>query len=296
MRKFTKVLSVILCLALLSDFAVFPVFAEELPQDEYSVEEDAVLTGAEAEDVAEAVDKTEDVQLPEEDCFEEFTEANADDAELPEEAQTDETDPEEMPEMQEDDAFDPELLGDGENLTYRPYPDASYELKYHILEDKTISIDGYVGNAEGRLILPNTIKRRKVTMIGNRAFASCSGFTGDLIIPNNVTEISDNAFLNCSGFKGKLTIGKNVETIWERAFYNCSSFRGDLIIPDSVTEIRGEAFYNCSGFDGTLTIGKNVELISGHAFMNCNGFRGDLIIPDSVKEIRDDAFNNCSGF
>ena len=53
-------------------------------------------------------------------------------------------------------------------------------------------------------------------------FEGCSGFTGDLAIPESVTTIGMDAFSDCSGFTGNLTIPKGVTSIGSRAFRNCT--------------------------------------------------------------------------
>lgn len=84
--------------------------------------------------------------------------------------------------------------------------------------------------------------------IGGGAFIGCTGFTGNLIIPDGVTTIEERAFYSCSGLNG-LTIGKNVTTINERAFYGCSNITGNVVFPASLTSTRIESFYGCNKVD-----------------------------------------------
>ncbi len=105
-----------------------------------------------------------------------------------------------------------------------------------------------------------------VIEIGNSAFRSCTGLTGELIIPNSVTQIGSYAFYKSSGLTS-VTIGNSVETIGDEAFSGCTgltevtipnsvtylgSFSGctkltSITIPESVTEIGSSAFYGCTG-------------------------------------------------
>ena len=143
----------------------------------------------------------------------------------------------------------------------------------------------------GDLTIPNS-----VTTIGNSAFNGCDGFTGSLTIGNSVTTIGSSAFYLCEGFKGSLTIPNNVTTIKDHAFAYCSGFTGSLTIPNSVTTIGEYAFCDCEGFNGYLTIGNSVTSIGEYAFCDCEGFNGSLTIPNSVTSIADYAFAGCSGF
>lgn len=155
-----------------------------------------------------------------------------------------------------------------------------------------------------RLILGDGLGREpgKETRIGVGAFRNCSGFKGDLTIPDGVTSINDFAFDGCTGFDGILTLGEGLTKIARGAFRNCSNLKGpkegafDL---KNVTEIQGEsqggAFQNCSSLTGTLDLSK-VTKLGPFAFRNCSGFTGDLVIPNSVTSIGLAAFAGCSGF
>ncbi len=200
---------------------------------------------------------------------------------------------------------------------FKPYADASYELKYHI-SNEGISIIGCTGQRCGKLTIPEKIEGKPVTAIGsnvfqnagfrgsfripsgvttigNSAFEGCSGLTGSLTIPSGVTTIGANAFEGCSGLTGSLTIPSGVTIIDQCAFKDCSGFTGKLTLGNSVTEIRNSAFDGCSGFSGDLTIPESVTTIGERAFAGCSGFSGDLTIPEKVGKIGNQAFRGCSG-
>ena len=120
----------------------------------------------------------------------------------------------------------------------------------------------------GDLILPNSI-----TTIGGNAFNGCTGFTGDLTIPNSITTIEASVFLGCSGFKGNLTLPNSITTIKYNAFRGCTGFTGKLILPNSITTIGDMAFYGCSGFTGNLTLPKSLEVVSYNSFYKCNNIQ-----------------------
>ena len=107
-----------------------------------------------------------------------------------------------------------------------------------------------------------------VTSIGNNAFDACSGFSGELLIPDAVTSIGEYAFYGCSGFTGELVIPDAMTWIGQYAFYNCNGFTGELVIPDAVTAIGQYAFFGCSGLT-SLTIGEGINTIGSVAFGNC---------------------------
>ena len=62
-----------------------------------------------------------------------------------------------------------------------------------------------------------------------------------------MTKIEGNVFYGCSGFTGDLEIPDSVTSIEPRAFYGCSGFTGDLIIPESVTNVGAITFSGLYG-------------------------------------------------
>lgn len=177
---------------------------------------------------------------------------------------------------------------------------------------------GYI-KPTGNIVLPETVQYNGVsytiTSIGDYAFYTCSGLTGNLTIPNSITTIGNRAFSSCSGLTGNLIIPNSVTSIEQWAFSGCTGLTGSLTIPYSVTslgqfafncgftevyydaincaDVSYSPFYNCSG---SLTIGDNVERIPAKMFQECSGFTGSLIIGNSVTSIGDNAFSYCSNF
>lgn len=182
-----------------------------------------------------------------------------------------------------------------DGIAYKKNSDGnSVTVTYTILRS-TSNYDGGIGT----LTIPEKVTYNNetyiVTSIGNCAFQHCSGFTGELKIPNSVTSIGEDAFFGCKGFTGALTIPNSVTIIGEAAFDGCSGFSGELNIPNSVTAIGKYAFSRCSGLTGALNIPNSVTTIGNRAFYNCSGFTGSLTIPNSIKTINDEVFSGCSG-
>lgn len=166
----------------------------------------------------------------------------------------------------------------------------------------------------GNLVIPKTVKsigerafascsgfkgtltlHEGLETIGKKAFSSCGGLTGDLNIPQTVRKISEGAFNNCSGFNGTLTLPGKLERIEPNAFYGCHGLKGNLVIPSTVTIIGENAFFSCKGFTGNLVIPNSVTVIGPKAFYQCNGFNGTLTLSDNLERIGDNTFGNCYG-
>ena len=91
--------------------------------------------------------------------------------------------------------------------------------------------------------------------------------------------IGKDAFLNCSGFTGNLTIPNSITSIGEYAFSGCWGFIGDLTIPNSVTSIEKSAFEGCSGFTGVEF--QSVPQIGSSTFNQVNCSKTVVLSDDS---------------
>ena len=172
-------------------------------------------------------------------------------------------------------------------------------LNYSVNSDGvSVTVIGHVDGtaATGELVIPETVtydgSTYFVTAIGNNAFSRCTGFTGNLVIPNSVTIIGNDAFYECTGFTGNLVIPNSMTTIGDYAFRNCMNFSSVEYNATDCADASEYPFLNCGG---TLTIGENVERIPANMFEDA-AFTGSLIIPNSVTSIGEWAFYNCTGF
>ena len=135
------------------------------------------------------------------------------------------------------------------------------------LSDGSVVITGYVGVDE-KVVIPDEIKGKPVTSIGDSAFSFCYDLTS-VTIPDSVTSIGNDAF------------------------YCCRSLTS-VTIPDSVTSIGNDVFYSCDSLK-SVTIGNGVTSIGSGAFEYCESLTS-VKIPKSVKVIGSYAFNGCSDY
>ena len=124
----------------------------------------------------------------------------------------------------------------------------------------------------GALAIPSTLVGRKVTCIGEGAFADCSGIT-NVVIPNSVTNIANNAFSGCSALTS-VKIPDSVTSIGAAAFYGCSS-----LAAVHVTDIAAWCRISFGSHDANpLSYAHNLYL---------NGVKVDaLTVPEGVEDIR----------
>ena len=185
----------------------------------------------------------------------------------------------------------------------------SGDYEYKVLKDGTAEITKYNGKG-GAVTIPSTIGGKKVTSIGEIAFAYCASITSvtipksvksigyrafydsnltSVIIPKGVTSIESLTFYRCTNLKS-VTIPSSVEKIGSYAFYECLSLKS-ITIPSSVKNIGGAAFMNCTSFK-SITIPNSVTKIGDCAFEGCENL-AEITIPESVVKIGDAAFCSC---
>ena len=169
----------------------------------------------------------------------------------------------------------------------------------YITDDGTLSIR-YLGN-DNEVVVPEKLDGRKVTDIGDSAFAFCESLTS-VTIPDGVTSIGGNAFCVCSSLIS-VTIPDSVTYIGESTFCVCTSLTS-VTIPDSVMCIDGNPFVLCDKLteivvspdhmfyetiDGVLISKPDMKLVC----YPC-AFREETYqIPDGVMAIGNGAFHSC---
>ena len=165
--------------------------------------------------------------------------------------------------------------------------ETSGDYKYTVLDDGTVEITDYSGDASV-LEIPNKINGKTVKIIGDSAFWNCESLTS-VIIPNSVTSIGDGAFWSCESLTS-ITIPDSVTSIGDYAFEFCESLTS-ITIPNSVTRIGDRAFLFCESLT-SIAIPNSVTSIGYAAFENCWDLTS-ITIPNSVISIGDGALGFC---
>ena len=178
-------------------------------------------------------------------------------------------------------------------------------------------------NLKGDINLPLRCQLKENGADSKNVFKGCSGFDGQLIIPDVITTIPDGTFCDCSSINGQLKnnlklIGNEAfrncvkltgsvdlsnydypKYIGSYAFANCTGLNGNLIFSD-LSEVKlikiGEyAFYNCVGLTGQLNC-TNLNYVDKYAFAGCTGLTGPLNFGVNLHKVGAHAFDGCTGF
>ena len=135
------------------------------------------------------------------------------------------------------------------------------------------------------ITLPNTLY-----VLQQGAFASCTGITGEVVIPDPVRVINDEAFRWCSSLTS-VVFGSALETIGHSTFKDCRSLEHISAFPESLTKINDNAFENCVNLSGTIVIPSQVSTIYPESFANSS--IDSLFISEGVTTIKYGAFKDC---
>lgn len=139
----------------------------------------------------------------------------------------------------------------------------------------------------GILTIPDTIKGKKVTSIGEGAFGLAEGVT-KVILPKGVTEIQKNAFRGNTTLR-EIELPEGLLTIGEYAFADCTSLES-MKVPDTVTDIGTAAFRGCTSLTN-IKLSKRMKVIR-NSLLGGTGVT-EIEIPEGIVEIGGDAFSSC---
>ena len=181
--------------------------------------------------------------------------------------------------------------------------------------DSRDNCNAVIATATNTLVLgcKSTMIPKSVTLIGEYAFAYCTGLTS-ITIPTSVKKIGESAFYECTGLTS-ITIPNSVTSIGTSAFRGCQGLT-EITIPESVTKIESGVFMSCKGltevtipntvtlldnssFDSCsglieVTIGSGVQFINSSVFSGCTRMQ-KITIGESVRSIGESAFYRCTG-
>ena len=163
---------------------------------------------------------------------------------------------------------------------------------YHLRENGTIEIGGYIGKEEN-LVFPDAINNIPVTMVGLKYPAEeIKSRVKSITIPESVTNIE---FLNTYQFDNLETVFFNAVNCYETAVNATAAFANHskldtVFIGDKVEIIpQGLCQASCITY---IELPDSLKEIKHNAFMRCN-YLEQIVIPDHVTMLGEEAFYGC---
>ena len=124
---------------------------------------------------------------------------------------------------------------------YRLLAYTAGDYTFAVLDDGTAEIRKYRGGA-ATLQIPSTLKKRRVTRVGMRAFEWRFPLR-NVTVPEGVVAIDEGAFAGCYALS-TVKLPGSLTVIGERAFANCRSLE-QVTLPEGLTALGGMAFDGC---------------------------------------------------
>lgn len=157
-----------------------------------------------------------------------------------------------------------------------------------------------------------TINLENVESIGNKAFASCFGGKGDVVLTlNKIRSLGNNAFESCKNITELNVVSKDITVLPLKSFASCYRLQ-KVTLSSSVANLEESCFNGCIGLsnitlDNVKYVGVSafescttlvsinmpkVEFIKDYAFFKCNRL-STVTVGDKVKQIFMYTFREC---
>jgi len=186
------------------------------------------------------------------------------------------------------------------------------EFKLEENEDGTLTIKKYLGD-DKRVIIPETIDGKTVTLIGTAAFSYKINLEY-VKMPDTITVIHQRAFINCVNLKTAV-LSQNLNRISHSVFERCTAL-ADIVLPESLVFMESDVFRGCTSLkhirvpanafsrkgsgDGafadsgleTVELPEGIERIPDGVFLGTK--LKSVTLPNSVKKIENGAFALCA--
>ena len=188
-----------------------------------------------------------------------------------------------------------------ETGSYQVVVKEAKEWSYELLEDGTLELTRYNGDAED-LVIPKELDGKPVSRIASSAVA-CREDLKSIMIPASIVEIGAYAFNGCNNLT-KISVDKqnpNYSSLDGSLYdknqtmliqYALGKSETAFTIPASVIGIGNSAFAGCSALSSVM-IPENVEEIGAYAFDSCENLKV-VSMEEGLKTIGDRAFWGCT--
>ena len=165
----------------------------------------------------------------------------------------------------------------------------TYQLEYKRQQDDGGWIEIIrVSNAEGVVVIPDTIDGLPVRDVSAGTFMNCDKVT-DVILPEGIDGVWTRTFENCTGLR-TVHLPSTVAVISDGAFINCTSLV-HINLPQALTEIGVCAFKGCVRLSHA-EFPEGLQYIQASAFRNCKSLKR-ITLPGSLVHLEQKAFDGC---
>lgn len=173
-----------------------------------------------------------------------------------------------------------------------------------VLKSGSLRITKFIGFDEKEITIPNQLDGKAITVVGENAFAKCTGIE-KVIIPEGITTIENGAFSGCESLKTVLLpttlrwLGNKPKM--NQPAYSWQSptelphdgvFQGTSItsinLPVGLTFLGKKAFQYCKNL-AHIDLPNGIKVIPESCFSGCSALK-TIVLPDNLSTIQTYAF------
>lgn len=170
------------------------------------------------------------------------------------------------------------------------------------VENGAITITKFIGFDEKEIVVPNRIDGIAVKVIGENAFAKCTGIE-KVVISEGITEIRNGVFSECTSLKN-VSLPSSLKKIGNAppkstGYYswNSPAYKGvfedsaivNIQLPSALCYIGNKAFSGCRSLQ-KIDLPNNIMEIPEHCFSYCSALK-EVLLPDNLTNIGPSAFS-----
>lgn len=176
-----------------------------------------------------------------------------------------------------------------------------------VLKSGTLKITRFIGFDEKEITIPNQLGGKAITVVGESAFAKCTGIE-KVMIPEGITTIENGAFFGCESLKTVLLpttlkwLGNKPKMStptysWQSPteMAHDGVFEGTAIrsidLPIGLTFLGKKAFQSCQHLTH-IDLPNGIKMIPESCFSGCSALK-TIALPDNLSAIRAFAFSNA---
>jgi len=154
-----------------------------------------------------------------------------------------------------------------------------------VLKSGTLRITKFIGFDENEITIPNQLEGKAITVVGENAFAKCTGIK-KVIIPEGITTIENGAFSGCEALK---TVLLPTSLKW---LGNKPKVKPPTYSWQSPTEIAHDGVFQGTAIE-SIDLPAGLTFLGKKAFQYCKNLK-HIDLPNGIKVVPESCFSGCT--
>lgn len=177
-----------------------------------------------------------------------------------------------------------------EPIVHKPIVDSVVEgcksdYETEVLKSGSLRITKFIGFDENEIIIPNQLDGKSISIIGENAFAKCTGIK-KIIISEGITTIENGAFSGCESLN-KVLLPSTLKWLGNKPKMSTPTYSWQL-----PTEVPFDGVFQGTAIS-SIDLPAGLTFLGKKAFQNCKNLI-NVNLPNGVKVIPESCFSGCS--